>query len=259
MKCRRLIVLLSLLLLLIPQPAALADTWYHITLKAFLDPEDTNAAEWAWISLKEVPKHEAFPEQAALIEQYGGVLRGSVLALVRASAWRSSHSKTIDNPCNGRPSVISISWQQSWSERVYAMGGLDDPGNPDAISFGFTTRPVFMADGRWTDPHHDAYVIAGPPAVGDEPREEMRGSYLLRAVNYLDPLKHYEHCGKRWVEQYLSAFNHFHFTGIFEPGDPVIFTQQGFGPRGENTLVIHIVRSSSATHPTWQQQAMSPL
>ncbi|MEC9486847.1 MAG: hypothetical protein UMU76_04995 [Prosthecochloris sp.] len=250
--------IITLLILLLPVTAS-ADTWYHITLKAFLDPRDNSAVEWAWVTLKELPKRAAYPDQAALIEQYGGELRGSVLALTRASAWRSPHTKTVDNPCNGRPSVIRISWEESHAERVYAMGGLDAPDNPDAISFGFTTRPVFMDDGRWIDPAGTPYVVAGPPVVEGEPSEEMRGGWLLRAVNYHDPLKHYQHCGRQWVEQYLSAFNHFHFNDVFERGDNLIFTQRGFGPCDENNIVCEILRSSSPLHPNWERQTFSGL
>ncbi len=232
----------------------LAETYYHITLKAFLEPSDNTVVEWAWATLVEIPKDRAFPEEAALAAQYGGSLRGSVLAMVRASAWRSSHSKTIDMRCSGRPAEMTISWEESAAERVSIMGGLDNPDDPDQINFGFTTREILLENGQWIDPMSRAYVVAGPPAMEGEPAEEMRGSYILRPVNYLDPLKHYTHCGRRWTEQYLSVFNHFHFRDVFEINDNEIFTQRGFGPRNENNIVCQIIRSLSRQHPGWQQR-----
>ena len=246
-----------LMLFCISPSSARAETYYHITLKAFLEPADNSVVEWAWATLVEIPKERAFPEQAALVAQYGGSLRGSALGMVRASAWRSSHSKNIDMRCNGRASQMTISWQESASEQVYIMGGLDNPDDPNQINFGFTTRTILMENGRWIDPMGRTYVVAGPPVMEGVQAEEMRGSYLLRPVNYLDPLKHYSHCGRNWTEQYLSVFNHFHFRDFFEINENDIFTQRGFGPRNENNIVCQIIRSPSRAHPHWKEQEFS--
>ncbi len=239
-------------LLLASEKRAVAETYYHVTLKAFLDPRDLSAVEWAWVTLVEIPKREAFPDEAALAERYGGSLRGSVLAFVRASAWRSEHRYAIEKRCKDRPAEMKISWNESRSDRVYAMGGLDNPDNPDEINFGFTTRRIFLENKRWFDPESRAYVAVGPVRMEGEAAEEIRGDFILRPVNYLDPLKHYSFCGKQWVEQYRSVFNHFHLHEEFLDGDNDIFNQTV----GKKHVVYQIIRTSSRTHPNWKEQRM---
>lgn len=229
---------------------AMAKTYYHITLKAFLDPQDLSAVEWAWVTLVEIPKREAYPEQAALVESYGGELRGSVLAFVRGAAWRSEHNYTIDKRCKDRPAEMKISWHESWNDKVYAMGGLDNPNNPDELHFGFTTRPILLQNKRWFDPKSRSYVALGPVRMAGGSAEEIRGDFLLRPVNYLDPLKHYSFCGKQWVEQYLSVFNHFHLHEEFYEEDDEIIGQT----TGKKHVVYQITRTRSRAHPNWKQQ-----
>ncbi|ASQ91536.1 hypothetical protein CHL67_00465 [Prosthecochloris sp. GSB1] len=243
---------LTVVLLFPFEKEADAETYYHVTLKAFLDPRDHSAVEWAWITLVEIPKRSAFPDEAALAERYGGSLRGSVLAFVRASAWRSRHRYAIEKRCKDRPAEMEISWEESMAERVYAMGGLDNPNRPDEINFGFTTRRILMENGRWFDPESRTYVAVGPVRMEGDAAEEIRGEFNLRPVNYLDPLKHYSFCGKRWVEQYRSAFNHFHLHDEFLDGDNDIFNQTV----GKKHVVYRIVRSASRDHPYWEQQRM---
>jgi hypothetical protein len=249
------LTMILLFVLSFSQPAS-AKTYYHITVKAFLDPNNFSAVEWAWVTLVEIPKRQAFPEEAALAERYGGSLRGSALALVRADVWRSSHRFSVENRCNDRPSEIVISWEESWGDRVYAGGGLDNPNNPDAINVGFTTRPVLREDARWFDPSSQAYVVVGMPAPAGSPAVEMRGDVMLRSVNYIDPLKKYEHCGKRWTEQYLSAFNHLHIRDEFPDGGNEIFAQRQLAPGGDTHIVYQIIRSSSSDHPHWRRREM---
>lgn len=244
------------LMLLLPATAVYSATYYHVTVKAFLDPHDNSAVEWAWVTLVEIPKSQVYPREAGIARNSGGSLRGSVLALVRADAWRSEHSSRIKKRCSGRPAEMVISWGESWGDRVYAQGGHDNPNNMDEINFGFTSRPIFREDGRRFDPKGQAYVVAGPASVAGSPSEEMKGSYLLRAVNFLDPLKHYEHCGRRWVKQYPSDIGHFHIHEEFLDGDNEIFGQKAYGPRDENNFVYQIIRSSSREHPHWRRQEM---
>ena len=254
-------LLLALLIVLLTTSVVSAKTYYHVTVKAFLDPHDNSAVEWAWVTLVEIPKSLAYPREAALAQSHGGSLRGTVLGLVRAEAWRSSHSYTMDKRCKDRPSEMVKSWGESWGDGVYAQGGHDNPNNMNEINFGFTSRPIFLENGRKFDPKNRAYVVAGPPVVEGSPSEEIRGSFSLRAVNYLDPLKHYEFCGKRWVKQYRSPIGHFHIHEEFDDvPDPVlhntIFGQKRFGPRDENNFVYQIFRSSSREHPHWKRQEM---
>ena len=250
------IATLVVLLLLPLEREANGKTYYHVTIKAFLDPHDFSAVEWAWVTLVEIPKSQAYPEQAALAEQYGGSLRGSVLAFVRAASWRSAHSYKIKKRCKDRPSEMEISWNESWNDKVYAMGGLDNPNNPDELNFGFTTRPILLQNKRWFNPKSQTYVALGPVRMEGEAAEEIRGDFILRPVNYSDPLKHYSFCRKQWVEQYLSAFNNFHLHEEFHEDDNEIFGQKPFGPRDEKNFVYLVTRTSSRIHPNWRQQRM---
>ncbi|MCW8795728.1 MAG: hypothetical protein OQK67_01530 [Chlorobium sp.] len=248
-----LIAALLLACILFPfQREVTAKTYYHVTLKAFLDTHDVSAVEWAWVTLVAIPKSEAYPEEAALAESYGGSLRGSVLAFVRAAAWRSDHSYAIEKRCKGRTSEMKISWNESWNDNVYATGGLDNPNNPDELHFGFTTRPIFLQNKRWFDPMSRSYAALGPVRLEGEAAEEIRGNFILRPVNYRDALKHYNFCGKQWVEQYRSEFNHFHLHEAFYDGDNEIFNQT----IGKKHIVYQVLRTSSRIHPNWKQQRM---
>ena len=251
-----LVVTFGIMLLFPLEREANGKTYYHVTIKAFLDPHDFSAVEWTWVTLVEIPKRQAYPEQAALAERYGGSLRGSVLAFVRAAAWRSEHSHKIKKRCKDRPSEMVISWNESWNDKVYAMGGLDNLDNPDELNFGFTTRPILLENKRWFDPKSRSYVAVGPVRMEGEAAEEIRGNFILRPVNYIDPLKHYSFCGKQWVEQYRSAFNNFHIHEEFYVGDNEIFGQKPFGPNDEKNFVYQVICTSSRTHPNWKQQRM---
>ncbi len=248
--------LVLVLLLMLPATAVFAKTYYHITIKAFLEPHDPNIAEWVWVSLVEITKKQAYPREAALAESHGGSLRGSVLGLVRAEAWRSSHSYNLEKRCKDRPAEMVKSWSESWGDGVYAQGGHDNPNNMNEINFGFTTRPILLENGNWFDPMSRAYVVAAPPVVDGSPPVKMKGSYKRRAVNYQDPLLHYEFCGRSWVKQYRSPIGHFHINEEFVDGENEIFGTQPYGPRDEKYFVYQIIRSSSREHPHWKRQEM---
>jgi hypothetical protein len=251
------LALLALALILtLPCSPAFSKTYYHITVKAFLEPHDPNIAEWAWVTLVEIPKKQAYPREAAMAERLGGSLRGSVLGLVRAEAWRSSHSYSLDKRCKDRPAEMVKSWSESWGDGVYAQGGHDNPNDMNEINFGFTTRPILRENGRWFDPMSRAYVVAGPPAVAGSPAIKMKGSYKLRAVNHQDPLLHYEFCGRRWVKQYRSPISNFHINDVFLEGGNDIFGTKPFGPGDRNHFVYQIIRSTSREHPHWKRQEM---
>jgi len=236
--------------------AAAANTYYHVTVKAMSEPSDPSDCEWAWVTLVEIPKSRAYPREAAVAERYGGLLRGSVLALVRADAWRSPHRRTTEVRCKGRRSDMVVSWQESRGDMVYAMGGLNDPDDRSKISFGFTNRDILDENGRWFDPRSRAYVVAGMPVPAGSESVEMKGDYLLRPVNYIDPLKQYTRCGKRWVEQFTSALDHFHVFDNFYPGSDEIFGQRRPAPGSDRLYVYQIIRSSSREHPHWQRKEM---
>lgn len=267
---RRLVLLLASVCLLIGGSSAViaADkTYLHVTLKAFLDVQDSSAVEWAWVTLVEIPKPKAYPDEALLISGLGGELRGTVLGLVRAAAWRSSHRYTTETRCNDRPAEHEIVWQESWSEEVftggqYITGRLPDGTQSrvaDEVRFGFTTRRVLREDGSWFDPQNARNVFVGPIRREGEPGEDIKGDFRVRSVNYSDPLVHHRRCGEAWVEQYRTAFEHFehdHLLTQFPDGSDEVFGQIGYGPRDEKTIVYEIVRSSSREHPHWKRQEM---
>lgn len=248
--------MLWLLLLLSGLERAEAETYYHVTVKAMREPSDPADCEWAWVTLVEIPKSRVFTSESALARRYGGSLRGSVLALVRADAWRSSHRHTSEVNCKGRRSEMVVTWRESRGDMVYAMGGLDDPNDLNEINFGFTNREILDENGFWFDPRSRAYAVAGVPVPAGVEPVEMRGDYLIRPVNYVDPLKQYERCGKRWVEQFTSVLDHFHLNERFEPGTNEIFGQTLTSPSRDRVYVYQIIRSSSREHPHWQETTM---
>ncbi|MBP1777761.1 MAG: hypothetical protein H6Q86_3771 [candidate division NC10 bacterium] len=271
--CRRLVILLASACLLAGGSSAViaADkTYLHVTLKAFLDAHDSSAAEWAWVTMVEVPKSKAFPDEARLISDLGGELAGTALGLVRAAAWRSSHRYTTEARCHDRPAEHEIAWHESWSEEVFAGGQYINPYTArfsdgtqsrvaNEVRFGFTTRRVLREDGSWFDPKDARNVFVGPIRREGEPGEDIKGDFRVRSVNYSDPLVHHRRCGKAWVEQYRTAFYHFehdHLLTQFPDGADEVFGQIGYGPRNEKTIVYEIVRSSSREHPHWKRQEM---
>jgi hypothetical protein len=269
-------VLLVFLLLLVISPLGAVNVeagegkYLHFTFKAFLDPNDTSAVEWAWVTLVEIPRERAYPEEARLVRNAGGTLEGTVFGLVRAAAWRSAHRYTIKTRCHDRPSEHEVSWQDSWSDQVFAGGQINNPYRKrfsdgsgywvyDQIRFGFTTRPYLREDGSWSDPKNTVNVFLGPVRVEGGPVEDIRGRFHVRSVNYDDPLVHHHRCEKDWVEQYRTAFEHFEHQNLLaqmEDGSNEVFGQLGYGPRDENTIVYEIVRSTSREHPHWRLREM---
>ena len=253
-----------------PQAEGADKNYLHFTFKAFLDPNNTNAVEWAWVTLVEIPREQAYPEEARVIRDAGGELRGTVYGLVRASAWRSSHRYKTKIRCHDRPAEHEVFWHESWSEQVFAGGQVNMPYEShyrdgssdwvyDEIRFGFTTRPYLKEDGGWSDPKNSVNVFVGPASITGAPVEDIRGGFHVRSVNYDDPLVHHRRCEKAWVDQYRTAFEHFEHQNLLtqlEEGSNEAFGQVGYGPRNENVIVYDIVRSSSREHPHWKRQEM---
>jgi len=236
--------------------SASAATYWHFTFKAFVDPDDNAAAEWAWVTLVEMPKERAFPEEAATVRRHGGRLQGTVFAMVRGAAWRSDHRLERETRCKGRPATKEIFWHASDSQSVYAGGQLNTDGT---FQFSFTTQPVLMEDGTWIDPKSRDSVFVGPIGVPGEADEEIRGSFHVYGVNYADPLEHHRRCGKAWVEQYKPDFVHFQhqrWRSDLEPGDNRCFEQISWGPDDRKLIVASVEVSTSRRHPHWKRQEM---
>lgn len=236
--------------------SASAATYWHFTFKAFVDPDDNSAAEWAWVTLVEMPKERAFPEEAAAVRRHGGRLQGTIFAFVRGAAWRSAHRFTRDTRCKGRPAVKEISWNASDSRSVHAGGQLNADGT---FQFSFTTGRVLMEDATWTDPQSSENVFVGPIRTPGEPEVEMRGGFQLYGVNYEDTLEHHSRCGKTWVEQYRPAFYHFQvqrWRSDLPEGEDNTFEQISWGHRNRKLIVASAEVSSSREHPHWKRQEM---
>lgn len=234
-----------------------AKPYYHLTVKASFDPHDPEPGEYAWVTLVEVPKSRAFPEEAAAAARMGGRLRGSVLAFVRGTAWRSSYRYTKKAICHGHHAEMEIFWEESTSESVFAGGGLDDPHHPDRISIHITPGRIFREHGGWFDPRSEAHAFVGPISTGRETAEEMKGNFVVRCINFEDPLTHYRLCGRAWVEQYHPALCHFQHDALrVEFSEDRMFGYFHYGHRDEKMIHWYVIRSSSRQHPYWQRRDM---
>lgn len=242
---QRLLALFAVLLLLLPAAAGAKNYW-HFTFKAFVDPGDNAGVEWAWVTMVEMPKARAYPEEAATIRRMGGKLEGTVLALVRAAAWRAEHTRHLERD-------KTISWSESNSESVYATGQLYDGGE---FSFGITSRRHLREDGSWFDPRSRSHVFLGPITRPGEPEKRIKGSFVVRGVNYEDPVEHHRSGDKEWIRQYISGFRFFEINSLrerMEPGENSVFGQTG---HSQTNIVYQVERSTSRTHPHWKRQEM---
>jgi hypothetical protein len=245
--------------------------YWHFTFKAFVDPHNTSAVEWAWVTLVEYPRDKAFAAEADTVRQYGGKFEGTVFAFVRGAAWRSRHRMVSKTRCHDRPAEMEVFWNESESESVFAGGQLIPPGMETSrrtgeryhveaqFRFLFTSRRFLREDGRWEDLDSRSHVFVGPIHVAGQPQEDMKGRLRLQGVNYADPFKHYRRCGKAWVEPYISAFRHFEIDALkdFVPRlDEPFFSQVPYGPRDEKNIVWEVHRTTSRDHPHWKRQTM---
>ena len=239
--------------------------YWHVTIKAQVVPG--GGEEWAWVTFVEMDKAEAFPELAGVVRQKGGEFEGTLLAQVRASAWRSSYSYAKDRKCNDRPSKIEISWTESWSDLVLAHCQIIPKDHPDVIlsfKFGFCAKKakVLMEGGQRRGLDDLANMIVGPIDVGRGEREEMLGKFSTQAINYEDALTHFRYCGKSWVEQYDSMLLHFTHDSLYASFVETPDSAEGvaaFGFKGHEIVAnLAIVRNNSREHPSWKQKTMSP-
>ena len=246
---------------------AASKTYWHFTVKAFVDLPDTNGVEWAWITMVEYDAAKAYPAEAGVAAEYGGELKGTVFAFVRGAAWRSAHRYFRDATCNGRPSKSETFWESSESDSVFAMGQLISsrpfrglpgtvPPEPDSFRFGFTKRRILRPDGTWFEPESQANVFTGAINVEGRPREETRGDFYFQVVNYPDNLEHHRRCGKAWAEQYVSVFRSFHIVDSIPAFGGYVFGQKSLHPGSRKRFVYHVERSASPDHPRWKQRTM---
>jgi hypothetical protein len=241
--------------------------YWHFTVKAFVDLPNRDACEWAWVTMVELDRTRAFPDEAQTVRDHGGELKGTVFAFIRGAAWRSAYSYQRDNYCHGKKDKQTISWEQSDSDEAYAEGGFyssvpsrDGSGHnalyPDMFSFGFTNRTIIHEDGSREDLKARARVAVGAINVAGRPAEETRGSFPLRCVTYRDELEHHVSCEKRWVEQFVTRLRSLHVRCEIPRLDEPVFLQQSFGPHDRNLFVWEVHRTRNGEHPHWKQQTM---
>lgn len=239
--------------------------YWHFSLKAFVHMPDTRAVEWAWVTLVEIDTTKAFPRATAEIKARGGTLAGTSLAFVRGMAWRSAYSYKLDDRCHDRPAQKTISWEASDSQSVYCGGQFFTPRphregtgrviqGPDMFRLVFTDREVLHEDGQWEFPTDQSRVTVGALNVEGRPAVKTKGRFHLQEVNYRDELEYHESCGKRWAEQYLTAFGHFAHAPLEDRIPEVGQSVSGadnYGPHDKNQIIYYVLRSTSREHPHW--------
>jgi len=260
--------LLALLFLVCADPTLIKPepkTYWHITLKANVN--GTQAQEWLWATMVEMPKEKAYPEEAELARSSGGRLEGTILALVRAAAWRSAYTYYLDTKCKGRKSKTEISYSESQSDNVFVHGQIITPpagrANPNLeveFRWGVCNHRVLMEDGRWLRLSDIRHVFVGPIRVEGREPEEMRGDFEINGVLYNDQVQRVKRCGKSWIEDFDSVFKHFEHESLvdgFSPGDREMWMQKFWQFHSLDVQCVYsFIRSAEREHPYWKQRSM---
>ncbi len=264
---KRQIAVLFLFLLLVVSPLVrpAPKTYWHITVKANID--GTQAEEWLWATMVEMPKDKVYPDEAETAGSLGGKLEGTILAQVRAAAWRSAYTYYRDTKCKGRKTKMKISYSQSEADHVYVHGQIivpppqrDDPYLDPEFRWGVCTNRVLMEDGRWRRLEDIPRVFVGPIQVEGREPEEMRGGFNNNNIIYNDNIKRIERCGKTWIEEFDSVFEHFKHESIvdgfpIELGGREMFVQRFWRFHTlEVQCVFMVARSTEREHPYWKQR-----
>ncbi|MGB5736037.1 MAG: hypothetical protein WBM40_16490 [Thiohalocapsa sp.] len=252
------------LALLLPPVSAGAATYWHFTL-TISDASNQEEREWAWITMKEIPRARAYPEEAAVIRRAGGRLQGTVFGLVRGAAWRAAHAETETLDCGnlfGRRGSREMFWHESESESLFAHGGIPADGND--FSLQINARRVLRENGTWFDPQSQPTAFAGPIREAGDPEIRIKGSYSVRGINYQDPNVYYrQECPgesqRMWAKQFRSKLIQFSkgapLRGILAGNSA--FGQDFVTARGKRfQLVYEAIRSNSRAHPNWKRRSM---
>lgn len=259
---------LGLCLIVLSAPSSILPaqkTYWHITVKANID--GTSAEEWLWATMVEMPKEKAYPDETETARSYGGKLEGTILAQVRAAAWRSAYTYARDTSCQGRKSKMETAYDQSEAAHVYVHGqiitpppGRDDPNLEPEFRWGVCSNRVLMEDGRWVRLEDVPHVFVGPIGVEGREPEEMRGDFHVDGIMYNDQIKRVMRCGKSWVEEFDSVFEHFKHESLVDGFDRELNSRSMWTQRFwsfhslEVQCVFMVTRSSEREHPHWKQR-----
>lgn len=260
---KRLVCMLSLTLFFLPLAAGAA-TYWHFTL-TIADASNQDEREWAWITMKEIPKARAYPEEAAVISRAGGRMQGTVFGFVRGAAWRAAHSETETLDCgnlSGPRGSREMFWHESESASVYAHGGV--PSGANDFSLQINARRVLRENGTWFEPKEQPHVFAGPIRDPGDPEIRTKGSYSVRGINYQDPNIYYrQKCPREkermWVKQFRSKLIQFSKGSSIKGAlyGNSFFEQEFVKSRGKRYhLIYQVVRNSSRNHPKWKRQSL---
>jgi hypothetical protein len=241
--------------------------YYHLTVKAFFDQYNSDAAEWAWVTLKKVYGNIVAPEDSRFEHLTGAGMPHWYLAFVRGAAWRAAYRCNIITEGDGG---YYFFWEESVSESVFATGQFIGQ-QPDIFEFKFTNSPIPLEDGSMLDPMAGTHVFAPTPLAD----EHILEPFEVLPINYIDPLKHHRwnprrppelrtRYGDTWyAQQYVSALNFLPFHGEFPEGEDEVFDQcldiqtpiPCFGSPNLH-CVYEAIRSSSREHPHWMLHGM---
>lgn len=180
-----------------------AAIYWHFTIQA---QGDDGEEEWLWVTLREVPKKTYHAQIHQKVLSLGGKgLSGARLIQVRAKAWRKAYRTEESFPCDTYLPKFGKRikyWQESWSNWVFCQGQIIPPSAEEkALHFSpyFELSPMRA---------HDVQKILNRErrflTITELPGEEVKGRFNIYAIEYLDPLMHYEDTcrSKKWAKHY---------------------------------------------------------
>jgi len=193
-----------------------ATIYWHFTLQA---QGDGGEEEWLWVTLREVPKKTYHAQIQKKVLSLGGKgLSGARLVQVRAKAWRKAYRHEEGLRCDtylpkfGRHIQY---WQEGWSRWVFCEGQVLPPSAEERAlrSSGYFQLGLLRgSDVQKIINRQRKFLV-----VEELPGEELKGSFNIYPVEYLDPLTHYEDTcrEKRWAKHYRSLFMHFSANSLW--------------------------------------------
>jgi hypothetical protein len=233
--------------------------YYHLTVKAFTDPNNPDVAEWAWVTFKKVHGTIVAPGDDRIEHLIGAGIPHLFLAFVRGVAWRAAYRYAL-----GPPGAYTF-WEESFSDSVFATGQFIEQ-QPNIFSIKFTSSPIPLEDGSLLDPQAGTHIFNPIPVDG----ERLPERFFALAVNYIDPLVHVRLAPTRYVgnldawyaTQYIGALNFVTVNDEFPEGEDEVFGQclDCMVPVARMSLVVlgttincvyRVIRSSSREHPHW--------